>query len=156
MPAKAIKLDHKGNEKSNSKTPSRFIKLKKVINKPSEAGKALVKANKRKGNPKGHKAIKHVLWLTNNIYITTDRACYHVCVVNDKAGKKDIHTVYATNLQDALKLAIKYGIKIPMDVQELSDKLDHLYEVIMDRIPLGVRPKDLFEEYKGDLADAEE
>ena len=67
-----------------------------------------------------------------------------------------MHTVYATNLQDALKLAIKYGIKIPMDVQELSDKLDHLYEVIMDRIPLGVRPKDLFEEYKGDLADAEE
>lgn len=151
-----IKLDKYGNEKSNSKTSSRFVKAKKLVDVPSKAEKTLTKAVKRKGRPKGYKVPKHVLWLTNNIYITTDRTCYHVCVVNDKAGKKDIHTVYATNLQDALKLAIKYGIKIPMDVQELSDKLDHLYEVIMDRIPLGVRPKDLFEEYKGDLADAEE
>ena len=151
-----IKLDKYGNEKSNSKTPSRFVKAKKLVDVPSKAEKTLTKAVKRKGRPKGYKVPKHVLWLTKTVYITTDRACYHVCVVNDKAGKKDIHTVYATNLQDALKLAIKYGIKIPMDVQELSDKLDHLYEVIMDRIPLGVRPKDLFEEYKGDLADAEE
>lgn len=146
-----IKLDKYGNEKSNSKTPSHFVKAKKLVDVPSKAEKTLTKAVKRKGRPKGYKVPKHVLWLTKTVYITTDKTCYHVCVVNEKADKKDIHTVYATNLQDALKLAVKYGIKVPMDVQELSDKLDSIYELIVERIPLGVRPKDLFKDYEGDL-----
>ena len=83
-----IKLDKYGNEKSNSKTPSHFVKAKKLVDVPSKAEKTLTKAVKRKGRPKGYKVPKHVLWLTKTIYITTDKTCYHVCVVNEKADKK--------------------------------------------------------------------
>ena len=38
--------------------------------------------------------------------------------------------------------------RIPADVKELGEKLDHIYGLIEARVPADVKPKDLFIEYK--------
>ena len=143
-----IKLDRHGNEKSNSKSKSTFVKAKKVKVIPSKSDSIITKAKKR-GKPK--KRVKHVLSLTDNLYITCNSHCYMLCEVRDgvdKNGKpiSDSAFLYASNLQDILQIAVKHMIQVPMDVQEVSDKLDSIYELIKERIPLNTKPKDLFKD----------
>ena len=38
----------------------------------------------------------------------------------------------------------------PRDFIELNNKLDDIYELIKDRIPPNIRPKNLFKEYDTD------
>ena len=144
----AIKHDKQGNEKSNSKTESNFVKAKKIKIIPSKADNIIAKASKR-GKPK--KRVKHVLTLTDNLYISCNSHCYMLCEVRDgvdKNGKpiSDSAFLYASNLQDILQIAVKHMIQVPMDVQEVSAKLDSIYELIKERIPLNTKPKDLFKD----------
>ena len=144
----AIKHDKDGNEKSNSKTGSTFVKAKKVKVIPSKSDSIITKAKKR-GKPK--KRVKHVLTLTDNLYITCNSHCYMLCEVRDgvdKNGKpiSDSAFLYASNLQDILQIAVKHMIQVPMDVQEVSAKLDSIYELIKERVPLNTKPKDLFKD----------
>lgn len=141
-----IRHDAQGNEKSNSKVESSFIKAKKVKVIPSKSDSIITKAKKR-GKPK--KRVKHVLFLTDNLYITCNSHCYMLCEVRDgvdKNGKpiSDSAFLYASNLQDILQIAVKHMIQVPMDVQEVSAKLDSIYELIKERVPLNTKPKDLF------------
>ena len=143
-----IKHDAQGNEKSNSKTESNFIKAKKVKPNVSKSDNIIKKALKR-GRPK--KRVKHVLTLTDNLYITCNSHCYMLCEVRDgvdKNGKpiSDSAFLYASNLQDILQIAVKHMIQVPMDVQEVSAKLDSIYELIKERVPLNTKPKDLFKD----------
>ena len=73
-----IKHDKQGNEKSNSKIESNFIKAKKVKPNVSKSDNIIKKALKR-GKPK--KRVKHVLTLTDNLYITCNSHCYMLCEV---------------------------------------------------------------------------
>ena len=143
-----IKHDIHGNEKSNSKVESKFVKAKKVKVIPSKSDNIIKKALKR-GKPK--KRVKHVLQLTDNLYITCDKHGYKICEVRDgvdKNGKPtpDYGFLYASNLQAILQIAAKHMIQVPMDVQEVSDKLDSIYELIKERIPVNTKPKDLFKD----------
>lgn len=106
------------------------------------------KAEKRKG-----KAIqpKHVLKLTEHLYITCDKYQFILKEVNtlkDKKGNKlpDVNLLYSPYLDGIIKLSAKYMSRVPMDVLELKEKLENIYGLIDARIPVDVNPKDLFEE----------
>lgn len=106
------------------------------------------KAEKRKG-----KAIqpKHVIKLTEHLYITCDKYQFILKEVNtlkDKKGNKlpDVNLLYSPYLDGIIKLSAKYMSRVPMDVLELKEKLENIYGLIDARIPVDVNPKDLFEE----------
>ena len=154
--SQAMKLRAQGNEKKKKKTGSTFVKAKKIKVIPSKSDSIITKAKKR-GKPK--KRVKHVLFLTDNLYITCNSHCYMLCEVRDgvdKNGKpiSDSAFLYASNLQDILQIAVKHMIQVPMDVQGVSAKLDSIYELIKERVPLNTKPKDLFKDIvKEDIAE---
>lgn len=95
---------------------------------------------------------KHVLRLTNWLYITCDSHCWKIVevvdTINPKTGEKypDKSLFYAGELHEILKIAIKYLTRVPGDVQELSDKINEIYNLIDSHIPKKINPRDLFEE----------
>ena len=142
-----IKVDRHGNEKSNSKVDSKFIKAKKVVNNSTTADE-IKESNKIKGRRKG-KSYTHVLWLTDGLYITCDSRQFIIRKVNDKTdkdGKKlpDMSILYAQSLEHILKVAVNHMIKVPSNFDELLKAMEHIYGLIDARIPVDIKPKDLF------------
>lgn len=86
---------------------------------------------------------KHVLKLTDWLYIKADAHCWAVCEVTDKK-QPDRPLLYYTTLQEALLGAVNYGIKPQIDYNKLLKKLDDIYSLISVRIPADVKPQDLF------------
>ena len=149
-----IKVDRHGNEKSNSKVDSKFIKVKKVISN-STVEKDIKEAIKIKGKPKG-KAYTHVLWLTDGLYITCDSRQFIIRKVNDKTDKDgknlpDTSILYAQSLEHILKIAVNHMIKVPYNFDELLKAMEHIYGLIDARISADISPKDLF----SDMEDVE-
>lgn len=105
---------------------------KKVISSTTDDYiKELAKNPKRKGknNPKGSIA------LTPDLFIATDGLQWILREVNEKQPLGYKNLLYASSFQNILKVATHRMIAIPMDVQELSKKLDDIYNLIKLRIP---------------------
>ena len=132
-------------EQGNVKTP-----VKKVVknNSTKEHIKAL---NTKKGKTT---MPKHVLKLNDWLYITCDSHCWKIVEVNNKknptTGEKypDKSLLYATNLQDILKVAVSYMIRVPDEYQNIIKRINDCYDLIDARVPVNTKPKDLFEEYQ--------
>ena len=123
-------------------------KIKKVVDRhPTKDKIKAIKAQKNK--PK--KMPKHVLLLESPFYITCDAHTFilkQAVDKKDKDGKKiaDVCLLYSPYLDTMLQIAANYMIRVPADVEELGDKLQHIYEMIMDRTA-HKRPKDMFKEF---------
>ena len=106
---------------------------KKVVSSTTDDYiKELAKNPKRKGknNPKGSIA------LTPDLFIATDGLQWILREVNEKQPLGYKNLLYASSFQNILKVATHRMIAIPMDVQELSNKLDDIYRLIKTRIPV--------------------
>lgn len=123
-------------------------KIKKVVDRhPTKDKIKAIKAQKKK--PK--KMPKHVLLLEPPFYITCDAHTFilkQAVDKKDKDGKKiaDVCLLYSPYLDTMLQVAANYMVRVPADVEELGDKLQHIYEMIMDRTS-HKRPKDMFKEF---------
>lgn len=102
---------------------------------------------------RGRKAMstQHVLKLDEKYYITCDSRTFilkEVSTLTDKDGNKlpDDNRAYDPDLCGIIQCAIRRMIRIPADCQQIAEKQEHLYQMIMDRIPFDVKPKDLFED----------
>ena len=120
--------------------------------------KKIAEAEKRKG-----KAVqpKHVLKLTEHLYITCDKCQFILKEVNTLTDKKgnpypDANLLYSPYLDGIIKLSAKYMSRVPADVLELKKKLENIYDLIEARIPADIKPKDLFEEYERNDNDEED
>lgn len=106
---------------------------KKVVSSTTDDYiKELAKNPKRKGknNPKGSIA------LTPDLFIATDGLQWILREVNEKQPLGYKNLLYASSFQNILKVAVHRMIAVPMEVQELSKKLDDIYEIIKVRIPV--------------------
>lgn len=87
-----------------------------------------------------------VIPLEYPFFIRTYSGGFALCEVNKNAAGYN-SLAYASRLEQMFSIAVNYQIRIPMEVQELSDKLDHLYSMLKARVE-NVGVKDLFEEYR--------
>ncbi len=134
-------------KEKNKLKPIPTIKAKKIVDKhPTRDKIENIKA--QKGRPK---MPKHVLLLEEPFYITCDACTFILKAVNSKKkpnGEKypDVSLLYAPHLDNMLQVTANYMVRVPGDVAELGAKLEHIYEMIMDRTSHD-RPKDLFKEF---------
>ena len=126
----------------------------KIIDKPDNVSKALQETNTKVGKPK---MPKHVLKINDWLYITCDKCGWMIMQVSDKINQKtgekypDKALAYASTLDWIIHiLAMRMTRDTPRDFIELNNKLDDIYELIKDRIPPNIRPKNLFKEYDTD------
>lgn len=126
----------------------------KIIDKPDNVSKALQETKTKVGKPK---MPKHVLKINDWLYITCDKCGWMIMQVSDKINKKtgekyhDKALAYASTLDWIIHiLAMRMTRDTPRDFIELNNKLDDIYELIKDRIPPNIRPKNLFKEYDTD------
>lgn len=154
-----VKLDIYGNEKSNSKVMAEEIKVKKVIDNKSVAKTIINKENKSKGSSKGRPkggSYSHVLWLTDSLYITCDTRTFMIKKVNKAINKvtkekyPDLPFLYAPNLDDMLRIAANYMIHVPANYEELIERMEKIYSLIDARVPAGISPKDIFDDFNPD------
>ena len=142
--------------KKGQKTASTIMKengnitpIKNVKPKDTTTKDRIKKLATKKGKPV---MPKHVLKLTDWLYISCDAHCWRVVEVNDKCnpttGEKypDKPLLYSSSLDGIIKLSCHYLAKVPADVIELGKKLDNIYKLIDSRIPKNIKPKDLFED----------
>ena len=126
----------------------------KIIDKPDNVSKALQETKTKVGKPK---MPKHVLKINDWLYITCDKCGWMIMQVSDKINQKtgekypDKAIAYASTLDWIIHiLAMRMTRDTPRDFIELNNKLDDIYELIKDRIPPNIRPKNLFKEYDTD------
>lgn len=126
----------------------------KIIDKPDNISKALQETKTKVGKPK---MPKHVLKINDWLYITCDKCGWMIMQVSDKINQKtgekypDKALAYASTLDWIIHiLAMRMTRDTPRDFIELNNKLDDIYELIKDRIPPNIRPKNLFKEYDTD------
>ena len=126
----------------------------KIIDVPDNVSKALQETKTKVGKPK---MPKHVLKINDWLYITCDKCGWMIMQVSDKINQKtgekypDKALAYASTLDWIIHiLAMRMTRDTPRDFIELNNKLDDIYELIKDRIPPNIRPKNLFKEYDTD------
>ena len=126
----------------------------KIIDKPDNVSKALQETKTKVGKPK---MPKHVLKINDWLYITCDKCGWMIMQVSDKINQKtgekypDKALAYASTLDWIIHiLAMRMTRDTPRDFIELNNKLDDIYELIKDRIPPNIKPKNLFKEYDTD------
>ena len=126
----------------------------KIIDVPDKVTKALQETKTKIGKPK---MPKHVLKINDWLYITCDKCGWMIMQVSDKINQKtgekypDKALAYASTLDWIIHiLAMRMTRDTPRDFIELNNKLDDIYELIKDRIPPNIRPKNLFKEYDTD------
>ena len=132
-------------EQGTVKTP-----VKKVIKNNT------MKEHVKQLNTKRRKASipKYVLKLTDWLYITCDRHCWMIKEVIDKinptTGEKypDKPILFAGDFNGILKVAVNYMIRVPVELEELSKKIDEVYSLIDSRVPANTKPKNMFEVYQ--------
>ena len=121
--------------------------VKKVKNTGSSKNRVATILSKDPPKKK-FKLPEHILPLEYPFFI---KAYSHGWVLCEAQKPIDGHCMwnslcYTSGLQNMLRLVLKYSIRVPMDVQKLSDKIDHVYNMIEARVA-DVNPKDLFTEY---------
>lgn len=127
--------------------PKKQKKIKKIVNNTSldEHIKQLSTKKEKTVLP------KYALKLTDWLYITCDRHCWMIKEVNNKinptTGEKypDKSFLYAGNLNQILHVAVNHMIRIPVGIEELSNKIDEIHSLIDSRVPADTRPKDFLE-----------
>ena len=126
----------------------------KIIETPDKIAKAVKETTGKAGRPK---MPKHVLKINNWLYVTCDKYGWMIMQVSDKINQKtgekypDKALAYASTLDWIIHiLAMRMTRDTPRDFIELNNKLDDIYELIKDRIPPNIRPKNLFKEYDTD------
>lgn len=141
--------------KKEDTLPKQPKRIKKVVQHKDKAKEIIDKSFTKAGKPK---MPKHVMKVNDWIYITCDAHCFKIMEVNDKVNKDgdklpDKPLLYAPHLDQIIEvLAHHMTREVPMDLIELHEKLDNIREMIMDRIPPNIKPKDLFT----DVSDADE
>lgn len=141
-----------------SKNKSTIMKEQGVVQSPvkklirnNSIKEHMKELNTKRGRPQ---MPKHVLKLNDWLYITCDAHCWKVVEVNNKCnpttGEKypDKSLLYASTLQDILKVAFNYMIRVQGDYNTILDNIDKAYKLIDSRIPEKTKPKDLFEVYQ--------
>ena len=145
----------RGRRKKEGTLPKEPKRIKKVVQHKDKAKEIIDKSFTKAGKPK---MPKHVMKVNDWIYITCDAHCFKIMEVNDKVNKDgdklpDKPLLYAPHLDQIIEvLAHHMTREVPMDLIELHEQLDHIREIIMDRIPPNIKPKDLF----ADVSDADE
>lgn len=97
---------------------------------------------------------KYALKITEDIYITHDSRSWVIVQKNYTKNKKgefypDKPFLYYWTLEEAVKGAVQYKLKVPNEVKEMAERIKDIYKLIDERIPKGIRPKDLFNDYIG-------
>lgn len=130
------------------------IRIKKIIYKSSESGvkSALEKARKQKKKWHDELKYKHVLPLEYPFFIQATSTCYVLKKFNEEKDvngeyKPSKSVCYATRLADMLKISANRLIRIPANVEECADNIQHVYNMIEGRIE-NKRPCELFEDFK--------
>ena len=97
------------------------------------------------------KAPKHVLPITDFLYITCDSKQWILYEVTEQKLDKPIY--YARSLDYMLKILANLKIQVPGDVKQLSKQIQEVYDLIDARIPADIKPKDLFQLKEVDIED---
>ena len=98
---------------------------------------------------------KYALRLTEDIYITHDSRSWVVVkknfTVNKTTGEyyPDKPFLWYSTLEQAIKGAVQYKLKVPDELKEISERIEDIYKLIDKRIPKGIKPRDLFSDYIG-------
>ena len=98
---------------------------------------------------------KYALQLTEDIYITHDSRSWVIVQKNYSKNKTtgeyypDKPFLWYGTLEQALKGAVQYKIRVPNELKEIADRVEDIYKLIDKRIPKGIKPKDLFSDYIG-------
>ena len=150
----------KNKPKSLSTNPTAIIKrkrnprIKKIIDKSSESDikSALERARKQKKDWQEELKYKHVLPLEYPFFIQATSTCYVLKQFNEEKDdngeyKSPKPICYASRLADILKVSATRLIRIPSDVKECADNIQHIYDMIDDRLE-NKRPCELFEDFK--------
>lgn len=129
-------------------------RIKKIINKSSESGikSALERARRQKKEWQDELKYKHVLLLEYPFFIQATSTCYVLKQFNEENDdngeyKSPKPICYASRLADILKVSATRLIRIPSSVEECTDNIQHIYNMIDDRLE-NKRPCELFEEFK--------
>lgn len=137
----------RGRRKKEGTLPKEPKRIKKVVQHKDKAKEIIDKSFTKAGRPK---MPKHVMKVNDWIYITCDAHCFKIMEVNDKVNKDgdklpDKPLLYAPHLDQIIEVLMHHMTRdVPRDLIEMHEQLDHIREIIMDRIPLHIKPKDLF------------
>lgn len=112
------------------------VVVKKVITKKEPDLRDI--ANKKGKAP----ARNMVLQITPWLYIAPDPHCWIVREVREDG--RDRALLYYPDLRDAIMGVARRMVRVPGDVAELGKKMDDIYSLIDARVPVGIKPKDLF------------
>lgn len=91
----------------------------------------------------------HVIPLEYPFFIRTYSAGFALCIAKKAMNGKPTYEslCYSSRLANMFEIAVNHMIKVPLDVQELSEKLDHIYNMIKARVE-NKKVTELFSEYK--------
>lgn len=133
--------------KKEDTLPKQPKRIKKVVQHKDKAKEIIDKSFTKAGKPK---MPKHVMKVNDWIYITCDAHCFKIMEVNDKVNKDgdklpDKPLLYAPHLDQIIEVLMHHMTRdVSRDLIEMHEQLDHIREIIMDRIPPNIKPKDLF------------
>ena len=132
----------------------RTSRIKKIINKSSESGikLALEKARKQKKEWQDELKYRHVLPLEYPFFVQATSTCYVLRQFNEEKDDNEEYKspkpiCYASRLADILKVSATRLIRIPSNVEECADNIQHVYNMIDERIE-NKRPCELFEDFR--------
>lgn len=129
-------------------------RIKKIIDKSSDSRvkSALEKARKQKKEWQDELKYKHVLPLEYPFFIQATSTCYVLKQFNEEKDENGEYKpskpiCYASRLADMLKISANKLIRIPANVEECADNIQHVYNMIDGRLE-NKRPCELFEDFK--------
>lgn len=129
-------------------------RIKKIIDKSSDSRvkSTLEKARKQNKEWQDELKYKHVLPLEYPFFIQATSTCYVLKQFNeekDDSGeyKPSKPICYASRLADILKVSATRLIRIPSNVEECADNIQHVYNMIDGRLE-NKRPCELFEDFR--------
>ena len=145
MLRKGSKTDKtKMKEKGNIANPVKAIK-KHTGSK--ERVKAILKEERASPSKRKHKVSVKCLPLEYPlfVYVYGNGAGFALAEIKGKDNYSPL--CYSSTFRGILEIATNYMIKIPLEVKELSEKLDHIYNMLEARVA-DKKPKDIFKEYE--------
>lgn len=133
-------------EKGNVANPVK--KIKKATGSKEKVKAVLEKERKNPTKSKIPLPL-HVIPLEHPFFIRAYNAGFALCMVKKPVDGKPTYEslCYASRLEQMFSIVVNYMIKVPLDVQELSKKLDHIYDMIKARVE-NKKASELFEEFK--------
>lgn len=146
------KKGQKKNDKTIMKENGNVANPVKKIKRSSgskERVEAVLEKEHNTPSKKRHKLPEHVIPLEYPFFIRAYSAGFALCEAKKPVDGKPTYTslCYASRLEQMFSIVVNYMIKVPLDVQELSEKLDHIYEMIKARVE-NKKASELFVEYK--------